>query len=168
MSRVLIVGNSGSGKSTLAAKICEAQGLAHLDLDTLAWQATSPPQRELLSVSATAIDAFVRSSDGWVIEGCYTDLLELAAAHSTELIFLNLPTELCVANAKKRPWEAHKYESKSAQDANLPMLIEWIKQYSQRDDTFSLAAHSRFYQQYSGKKTLYTTNHPGCYPDGES
>ena len=168
MSKILIVGNSGSGKSTLAARLCEAQGLAHLDLDTLAWQATSPPQRELLSVSAKAVDEFIRSNAGWVIEGCYTDLLELATAFSTELIFMNLPTELCVANARARPWEAHKYESKSAQDANLPMLIEWIKQYAQREDTFSLASHSQFYRQYLGKKTLYTRNHPGCSPDGES
>jgi len=168
MSRIFILGNSGSGKSTLAGKICESPGLAHLDLDTLAWQATAPPQRELLNVSAKAIDEFIRAHEGWVIEGCYTDLLELAAAHSTELIFMNLPVELCVANARSRPWEAHKYASKSAQDANLPMLIEWIKQYAQRDDTFSLAAHSQFYQQYAGKKTLYTRNHPGCYPGGES
>lgn len=158
MSRVLILGNSGSGKSTLAGRICAVEGLAHLDLDTLAWQPTSPPERQKLSVSAGAIDAFMASNHGWVIEGCYADLLDLAVSRSTELIFMNLPTELCVANARARPWEPHKYASKSAQDANLPMLIEWISQYAQRGDTFSFASHSRLYEQYAGKKTMYIEN----------
>ena len=40
MRKILIFGNSGSGKSTLAGKLCAGNGLAHLDLDTLAWQNT--------------------------------------------------------------------------------------------------------------------------------
>jgi len=113
-----------------------------------------------VSVSAEVIDEFVASHQGWVIDGCYTDLLELAIARSTELVFMNLPTELCVANASARPWEPHKYESKSAQDANLPMLLEWITQYSQRNDTFSFASHSRLYESYTRKKSIYIDN-PG-------
>tara|TARA_R110001599_G_scaffold353881_1_gene602129 strand:- start:120454 stop:120951 length:498 start_codon:yes stop_codon:yes gene_type:complete len=158
MSRVLILGNSGSGKSTLAGRICATEGLAHLDLDTLAWHPTSLPERQKLSVSARAIDDFMASNHGWVIEGCYADLLELAVSQSTELIFMNLPMELCVENARARPWEPHKYASKSAQDANLPMLIEWINQYAQRSDTFSFVSHHRLYEQYEGKKTMYTEN----------
>lgn len=38
MRRILIFGNSGSGKSTLAKKLCSSENLAHLDLDTLAWE----------------------------------------------------------------------------------------------------------------------------------
>jgi adenylate kinase family enzyme len=158
MSRVLILGNSGSGKSTLARKMCESRGLAHLDLDMLAWKASSPPEREILSVSARAIDEFILSNRCWVIEGCYTDLLELAVSRSTELIFMNLPAGLCVANARARPWEPHKYASKPAQDANLPMLIEWIREYVDRDDTFSLASHSQLYEKYPGKKIMVTRN----------
>lgn len=37
MSNILIVGNSGSGKSTLATRLERELGIAHLDLDTLAW-----------------------------------------------------------------------------------------------------------------------------------
>lgn len=101
---------------------------------------------------------FIRSNAGWVIEGCYTDLLNLAAPFSTEAIFMNLPIDTCIENAKKRPWEPHKYESKAQQDSNLVMLIDWISQYSQRTDTFSLSAHSSLYEQYTGKKCTYTSN----------
>jgi len=158
MRKILIFGNSGSGKSTLANKICRTESLAHLDLDTLAWEPTTPPARAPLDSSAQQIEAFIASNKGWAIEGCYTDLLNIALPNATEIIFMNLSIEQCIANAKLRPWEPHKYESKEAQDANLNMLIEWIAQYKTRDDTFSKKAHTRFYEQYDGEKTMITQN----------
>ena len=158
MSNILIFGNSGSGKSTLAKSICKSQGLAHLDLDSLAWEAITPPERKSLKSSKKEIDNFIKINKSWVIEGCYTDLLELAKSYSSEIIFMNLPIESCISNAKSRPWEPHKYESKRAQDENLDMLIDWISQYIKRDDTFSMVAHQKFYNNYSGKKRIINSN----------
>lgn len=158
LKKVLLFGNSGSGKSTLAAKLCAAQQLAHLDLDTLAWLPTDPPQRSPLNKAAGEIQAFIERHDAWVIEGCYTDLLELAEPYATEAIFMNLPIELCIENARNRPWEPHKYESKAAQDKNLDMLIDWIAQYSERDDVFSYRAHADFFERFRGKKLEIVSN----------
>ncbi|MFV0544224.1 MAG: AAA family ATPase [Marinicella pacifica] len=158
MRKILIFGNSGSGKTTLAKSLCQSQGFVHLDLDTLAWEETQPPVRKSLSASKKDIDQFIKTNDSWVIEGCYTDLLELAEPHSNEIIFMNLSIEMCILNAKSRPWEPHKYKSKQAQDNNLNMLIDWISQYTNRDDTFSLLAHQNFYNNYSGKKRIISTN----------
>ena len=154
----MIFGNSGSGKSTLAKQLCNSEGLSHLDLDTLAWKSAMPPERNPLETSEPEISKFVSSSKGWVIEGCYSDLLEVALPFSNEIIFLNLPIELCIENARNRPWEPHKYESGEAQDNNLQMLIGWISQYSERTDTFSEASHKRLYEQYSGKKSMVIRN----------
>ncbi len=126
-----------------------------MDLDELAWLPTNPPERATLDESFVKIQGFTAQHDGWVIEGCYTDLLELASPSATEIIFLNLPIELCIENAKNRPWEPHKYESKEVQDANLDMLLEWIAQYDQREGVLSLDSHQAFYNQFSGKKTVY-------------
>ena len=158
MSNILIFGNSGSGKSTLAKSMCKSQSLAHLDLDTLAWDATTPPKRKNLNTSKIEIESFIEANDSWVIEGCYTDLLKLVESYSSEIIFMNLPIEECIRNAKSRPWEPHKYKSKQAQDENLDMLINWISQYTERDDTFSMSAHQNFYNNYSGKKQIITSN----------
>lgn len=158
MRKILLFGNSGSGKSTLAKELCQAHGIAHLDLDTLAWQATTPPTRKTLAESAQAIQTFIDDSDGWVIEGCYTDLLELAVYAANEIIYMNLPVADCIANAKSRPWEPHKYPSKEAQDANLELLLNWIDQYSVRKDTFSQSAHQAFYDSYDGMKRQYKNN----------
>lgn len=154
----MIFGNSGSGKSTLAHAICAAENLAHLDLDTIAWQPVTPPERKPVHESEVEIDAFVASNNGWVIEGCYADLLALVLPVCSEIIFLNVPVATCIENARKRPWEPHKYESKAAQDANLDMLIDWISQYPERSDTFSRSAHEALFNQFDGRKTMFTRN----------
>lgn len=152
MPRVVVFGNSGSGKSTLAQRLSRAHRLAHLDLDTLAWEAAVPPTRRPLAQSAQQIEAFVASHDEWVIEGCYADLLALVLPRCSELVFLNPGIEACISNAKERPWEPHKYASRQAQDANLAMLIAWIGEYETRDDIFSLGAHRALYDAFPGRK----------------
>lgn len=158
MRKVVILGNSGSGKTTLSKSIAGREGLAHLDLDTLAWLPTKPPQRSPLSRARETIEDFVEFNEGWVIEGCYTDLLEFIAPFANELIFLNLSVEQCIENAKNRPWEPHKYKTKEEQDNNLDMLIDWISQYTERDDVFSFSSHMMFYESFEGRKSIINTN----------
>jgi adenylate kinase family enzyme len=157
MPRYVLVGNSGSGKSTLARRLARGGGLAHLDLDTLAWEPVQPPRRRPIADSAREITSFMGANDDWVIEGCYADLLETTLRHCTCLLFLNPGIEACVANARIRPWEPHKYPSKEAQDANLVMLIGWIRDYETRSDTFSLAAHRALFDSFGGNKIELTS-----------
>jgi len=157
LRRILLFGNSGSGKSTLASQLSSAT-MAHLDLDSFAWLSSQPPQRMPLAESKTLVDGFTANNESWVIEGCYTDLLELLAEKANEIVFLNLPIQQCLQNASARLWEPHKYTSKEAQDANLKMLLEWIAQYEHRDDVFSLLAHTQFYEGFSGTKTCILSN----------
>ena len=153
IKRVVIFGNSSSGKSTLAKKRAANENLAHLDLDTIAWQAgVTPPQRSSLDDSNQLIQQFISKNKSWVIEGCYADILELVLPVANELIFLDLPIIKCIEHAKQRGWEPHKYKSMQAQQENLAMLIEWIKQYEDRDDALSRQAHMMLYNNFCGKK----------------
>jgi len=157
--KILIFGNSGSGKSTLAKQLVESNKLSHLDLDTLAWASVDgKPVRLNLEDSFQKIQSFTQENESWVIEGCYSDLLELIKDQAQLIVYMDLPIDLCIVNAKNRPWEAHKYESKKAQDANLSMLISWIQEYEVRDDTFSRKAHSDFYDSFQGDKVTYKDN----------
>ncbi|GIU17220.1 MULTISPECIES: AAA family ATPase [unclassified Shewanella] len=158
MTRIVIFGNSGSGKSTLAKQLSEKHGLAHLDLDLIAWLPQMPPKRKPIQESAVEIERFALKNNNWVIEGCYSDLLQLAMSQASEIIFLNLSVDACIAHTRKRPWEPHKYASKQAQDNNLDMLLEWIEQYESRQDTFSLSAHQLLFTQFNGKKTMINSN----------
>jgi adenylate kinase family enzyme len=159
--RCLLIGNSGSGKSTLAARLARAHGLPHLDLDVLAWEPrVVPPKRRAVDGSARDIAAFMDASEareGWVIEGCYADLAEVAAARCTTLVFLNPGFEACVANARIRPWEPHKYASKEEQDASLELLVGWIGEYATRRDVFSLTAHRALFEGFAGEKVELMT-----------
>lgn len=154
--RLVVFGNSGSGKSTLARRLA-AGGLAHLDLDTLAWQPTQPPVRRALDDSAAEIAAFLAGHDRWIIEGCYADLLAVPAARCTQLIFLNPGVEACLANARARPWEPHKYASAADQDAQLSMLLDWIRDYAARDGALGLAAHRALFDGFPGDKRELTS-----------
>jgi len=158
LKKVLIFGNSGSGKSTYAKNLSLNIGLAHLDLDTVAFQTDNPIQRKPIQESMSEIIAFIEQNDDWVIEGCYGDLILCLFEYANDLVFLNLPVELCQENANNRPWEPHKYQSKAAQDKNLPMLLDWIAGYYQRDDTFSFDNHNGLYERFKGSKKQITSN----------
>lgn len=158
MRKVLVFGNSGSGKSTLAKHLADTENLAHFDLDTIAWLPTNPPQRAPVEASFENLKCFFNDHDSWVIEGCYGDLISLTVPYANELIFLNLDTEACIENAKNRPWEPHKYSSMEEQNDNLKMLLGWIAGYNERNDELSCKAHQRIFDEFSGNKTMYTSN----------
>ncbi len=158
MERIVIFGNSGSGKSTLATVYAAKYDLSHLDLDSLAWLNVVPPERKAIEESALDIDNFLKNNTKWVIEGCYSDLLNLVIKKASKIIFLNPGVETCINNCKKRPWESHKYISIEEQNKNLEMLLSWIKEYPSRDDVFSFKSHNKLYEEFLGEKEEYTSN----------
>jgi len=156
--RVIVFGNSGSGKSTLSRRLAGAWGLAHLDLDVLAWAPSEPPIRRPLAESLADVDAFIRRNRRWVIEGCYADLFETTLAHRPLMVFLDPGIESCMANAGARPWEPHKYATREAQDEQLEFLIGWIREYETRDDEFSRDAHRALFDAYQGDRIRCASN----------
>jgi adenylate kinase family enzyme len=150
MRRVVVFGNSGSGKTTLARVLTSQYGLAHLDLDSVAWD--SPGGRRSLTESASTISDFVHEHSEWVIEGCYGDLLELVLPYASEVRFLNPGVEACIANCRARPWEPEKYPSKEAQDEKLDFLLDWVREYESRADDYSLARHRKLFEGFRGPK----------------
>ena len=138
----------------MARHVSARYGIPHLDLDTLAW--LSPGVRKQVADSAPEIKTFVDSHLAWVIEGCYTDLLELVLPDATEIHFLNPGTAACVSNCMARPWEPTKHESKEAQDSLLPFLIEWVEQYATRTDEYSLAQHRQLFERFNGRKVEHS------------
>lgn len=150
MRRVIIYGNAGSGKTTMARSL----GLPMLSLDHIAWGETAV--RAPLADSLAALDQFLTSHAEWVIEGCYGDLVEAAAAHCTELRFLNPGAEVCIANARNRPWEPSYCESPEQQQQFLAPLIEFIREYETRTDEYGLARHRAIFDAHIGPKCEYT------------
>jgi adenylate kinase family enzyme len=149
--RILILGNSGSGKSTYAKQIADREGLTHVDLDPYAWRPTDPPIRRAVEDSLKELRAAL-PGHGWVVEGCYADLVEGVSHDADLLLFLNPGVEACVRHCRARPFESHKYETPEAQDQNLAMLIEWVRGYDTREGPMSLAGHRAVFDGFEGEK----------------
>ncbi len=153
--RILIFGNSGSGKTTLARELASSLSIPYLDLDEITWDPAAFAVRRALQASMAALAEFIAAHPGWVIEGCYGDLIEKLVPHCSEMHFLNPGVEACVANCRKRPWEPAKYAAPADQDARLDQLIAWVRQYETRDDEFSLQRHRMIFDAFQGVKREY-------------
>lgn len=149
--RVAILGNSGSGKSTLARTLASPAAVPVLDLDTIAWLPTDPPTRSDDHAARMRVLDFC-ASPGWIVEGCYAGLVEVALSFDPVLLFLDPGAETCVAHCLGREWEPHKYASKAEQDANLPMLVDWVRGYYTRDGELSAIGHRDCFARYAGPK----------------
>ena len=137
----------------MARQIVEAHNIAYLSLDDIAWSAWAV--RKPLQESIAELHEFTSCQTGWIVGGCYGDLIEAALSRCTELGFLNPGVEACVANCRKRPWEPDKYASPEEQDKALDELIAWVRAYETRDDVCSLACHRRVYDNFDGPKREY-------------
>ena len=109
--------------------------------------------RKDLSASIVLLKEFIAANPEWVIEGCYADLIAVAAADCSELRFLNPGVEACVANCRNAPWETAKYPTREEQDRMLEALIAWVRQYETRDDEYGLARHRAVFDSFAGHET---------------
>ena len=98
-TRVVVIGNSGSGKSTVATRIGGALRLPAHDLDALYWLSYGKARP---SGEANALAAQVTAGSGWVIEGVWPELLEIALGRATVLVWLDLPWDECLQGLIQR------------------------------------------------------------------
>ncbi|MBD2472178.1 AAA family ATPase [Nostoc sp. FACHB-145] len=156
MYRILIFGNSGSGKTTLANKLAKDLGIPILDLDTIVWEPHQIAIRRTQEDILKDLQDFIDNNISWVIEGCYSTLIQAALKFATEIYFLNPGISKCLENNRHRPWEAHKFSSIQAQTETFEFLQNWIQQYKERDDEFSYSSHRSLFDQYNGRKSELT------------
>ena len=161
--RVFVIGNSGSGKTTFASALAKRLGRAHIDLDEVAFSDQVGTRRPVAeSVAMLASREGLASA---VIEGCYADLVEALATEDDHLVWLALELEACVQNARYRPWEPHKWPTAAAQNAALPMLLDFIATYDERTDPTGRAAHERLFTGFVGTREKHRERPPS--PAGE-
>jgi len=150
--KVLVFGDSGPGKSTCARALAAGDGLAHLELDSIVWEPGKIAVQRSTKLIIADLRSFVDSHPAWVIEGCYGELVQVASAHCTLMVFLNPGLEACLANNAVRRWEPHKYASPDDQDAMLSKLQEWVAGYYERDDAWSYQTHREIFDAFTGAK----------------
>lgn len=99
--RIAVIGSPGAGKSTLATLIARATGLPLIHLDAEHWQpGWVEPEREEWMARAAAL----AERPAWVIDGMYNSTLPARLQRTTLVVYLDLPTAVCLWGAVKRVW----------------------------------------------------------------
>ena len=142
-SRWIIIGNSGSGKSTLAERVGVLLHLPVHDLDLVHWHADGRKRDE---ADAKARVARIAAGKGWVVEGVYGWLAEVALPWADTLIWLDLSWDDCRAGLLARG--LRRDMKPSDQDA----LLAWAQDYWTRTTPSSFAGHERLYRMFEGNK----------------
>ncbi|MBC7783249.1 MAG: hypothetical protein H7144_05365 [Burkholderiales bacterium] len=99
MQRVAVVGSPGAGKSTLAVELGRRTELPVFHLDRMFWRpGWTPTSREEFRLTQ---ERLVRT-ERWVIDGNYDSTLPIRMAAADTIIFLDLPTWICLARVIRR------------------------------------------------------------------
>ncbi len=147
MKKVIIIGCPGSGKSTFARALHEITSLPLIHLDMLNWNAdgTTVPREVFRKRLDNALQ-----DDCWIIDGNYSSTMELRLAACDTVIFLDYPTELCLAGAMERrgkprsdiPWTEAKDAPpdeeflnfiRSYEQESRPGVLELLANYPQKN-----------------------------------
>jgi adenylate kinase family enzyme len=97
--KIAIIGNAGSGKSNLGHKLHEKLGLPLYHLDQYFW---GPGWQHPDYAEYTKIHHALCDRDEWIIEGMNTRIIDYRAQKADIVIFLDLPTYLCLYRIFKR------------------------------------------------------------------
>lgn len=99
LRRVAVIGSPGGGKSTLATALARATGLPLIHLDREHWRAnwTEPPEAEWQMRNR---ELAVR--ERWIIDGNYGSTLHARLDRATMVVWLDLPTLVCLQGALRR------------------------------------------------------------------
>ncbi len=121
MKRVLVIGCGGSGKSTFSIALSRLTGLPVFHLDQYFWKPNwvEASREEWFGACRELIKA-----DNWILDGNYGSTMEMRMERADTIIFLSMPTWLCVFRIIKRRIQYHGRTRPSITD-NCPDRITW-------------------------------------------
>jgi adenylate kinase family enzyme len=134
VERILILGSCGSGKSHLARQLGAILHLPVIHLDQLFWRS------DWIEIPRTEWTGLVErecSRPKWIMEGNYTETFDLRLAACDTVIFLHLPSLLCLWRAIVRTYQ-YRFLSRPdvppgcAEKLDLRFL-RWILRYPHTD-----------------------------------
>ena len=133
MKRILVIGPGGSGKSTLSRTLGEILGIEVIHLDRVYWSAgwTEMPKDKW----STTVDELI-SRDSWIMDGNYSGTLAKRIPASDTIIFLDMPSVLCLWRIIKRRLMYRQTNRPDMADGCAerlsPEFFLWVWNYSRR------------------------------------
>lgn len=154
--RAAIFGNSGSGKSTLAIRLAEALGVPRVPLDQLVWEPGGFTRERPRDLVLAEIDELA-GSDGWIVEGVYTDLIERLLPRATALFWLDLEWSVLEPTLRARGAGGTEADEVGDPDEVLGRLLPWAESYWDREDPYSWKGHSGLFDRFAGERRRFRT-----------
>lgn len=99
MNKIVVIGCGGAGKSTFSRTLSEILNIPVYHLDKLNWKPgwIPTPKDEWDDVIKNLV-----SKEEWIIDGNYGKTLDIRLKNADTIIFLNMPTYLCIYRIIKR------------------------------------------------------------------
>ena len=143
MKKVLVIGCPGSGKSTFAKALHRKTGLPLCHLDLLYWNADKTTVER--SVFLERLSAVLPQSE-WIIDGNFSNTMELRLKACDTVFFLDYPATLCLQSVEARrgkprtdiPWIETEEDPeftefiKSFNEQRRPQILDLLRRYADK------------------------------------
>lgn len=144
MKRVIVIGCPGSGKSVFSKALHQITGIPLFHLDMLFWNSDKTTVEK--TVFHEKLSDAIKNSE-WIIDGNYSDTMELRIKECDTVVFLDYPVEVCLDGIKARrgkvrsdmPWvetETDEEFIEFIKNYNLqsrPQVMELLKKYAYKN-----------------------------------
>jgi adenylate kinase family enzyme len=133
LRRIAIIGCGGSGKSFLARELARRTGIEVTHLDTLYWDAEWQPRQ-----GASEWEELQRrlvAADAWIMDGNYDRTMDLRLAAADTVIFLDLPTHVCLRRVLVRRLQSlagHGRPEIAGRERASLAFLRWILGYRRK------------------------------------
>ena len=99
MRKIIVIGSSGAGKTYLAKRLSDALNIELVHIDRVYWGPgwTEPTKDEWKAKLATLLDR-----ESWIIDGNYTNTLDMRLGACDTVIFLDIRRTLCTWRVIRR------------------------------------------------------------------
>lgn len=147
VEKVIIIGCPGSGKSTFGRKLKCITGLPLYHLDMMYWN------KDKTTVSKEIFMGRLQktmSNSKWIIDGNYSNSMEMRLEECDTVFFLDYPTEVCLKGIESRKGKMRSDMPWTENDDTDEEFINFVNSYNSesRPDVISLL------EKYSSKNII--------------
>lgn len=144
MKKIIVIGCPGSGKSTFSKALHKITGIPLFHLDMLFWNKDKTTVEK--SVFLEKLSEIIKT-DEWIIDGNYASTMEFRLKECDTVVFLDLPSDICLNGIKERrgkarsdiPWIETEEDAeftdfiKNYNSQNRPQVIKLLNEYSYKN-----------------------------------
>lgn len=127
MRKVIVIGCPGSGKSIFSKRLHEITKIPLFHLDLIYWNSDKTTVEN--DVFMNRLNTIIKK-DEWIIDGNYGSTMELRVLACDTVVYLDYPTEICLAGIKERSGKFRSDMPWIESDEPDAEFIKFIKNYS--------------------------------------